>query len=104
MIRALLCLPVIALAGCAGTAVYSVQPFFEPNTGKIVCCQASAQNGKDISSLTFDLSMLPNNTVTVHFQESGVGATAPLTAQGAVISNVATAAGNTAAAIVKLTP
>lgn len=105
MIRAALALAVAcALSACAGTAVYSVQPFYEPDTGKIVCCQASATNGKDIQSLTFDLSMQPNNTVTVHFQETGVGATAPLTAQGAVISNVATAAGNTAAAIVKLAP
>lgn len=104
MIRALLCLAPLALAGCAGTAIYSVQPFYEPNTGKIICCQATAQNGKDISSLTFDLSMSPGNTMTVHFSELGVGATAPLTAQGAVISNVATAVGNTAAAVIKVTP
>jgi hypothetical protein len=104
MIRALLCLAPLALSACAGVATYSVQPFYESNTGKVICCQATARNGKDISSLTFDLSMAPNNTMTVHFSETGVGATAPLTAQGAVISNVATAVGNTAAAIVKIAP
>jgi hypothetical protein len=93
-----------SLGGCAGTAIYSVQPFYEPNTGKVICCQATAQNGKDISALTFDLSMAPNNTVTVHFTETGVGATQPLTAQGAVISNVATAVSNAAAAAIKVTP
>lgn len=105
MIRATLVLLVAAAcAGCAGTATYSVKPFYEPNLQKMVCCEALAINGKDISALTFDLTTSAENVVTVHFQETGVGATAPLNAQGAVISNVAVAAGNTAAAIVKLTP
>ncbi|KDR41580.1 hypothetical protein [Caballeronia glathei] len=81
-----------------------MKPFYEPNTKQIICCEASAQNGKDISSLTFDLSMAPDSTVTVHFAENGVGATAPLNAQGAVISNVAGAASNAAAAAIKLAP
>jgi len=102
MIRAaLLCL---ALAGCAGTSHYTVEPFVEPTSGKLICCRAEAFSGKDVNSLTFDLSMAPGNTITVHFAEAGVGATQPLTAQGAVISNVATAVGNTAAAVVKLAP
>lgn len=104
MIRALLCLSVVALSGCAGQAAYSVRPFYEPNLQKMVCCEALAINSKDISSLSFDLAIDQGGTVTAHFVESGVGATAPMTAQGAVISNVATAAGNAAAAIVKLTP
>jgi hypothetical protein len=94
----------LILYGCAGTARYSVKPFFDPNTQKMVCCEAIAFSGKDVSSLSFDLSLLPDSTVTVHFNETGVGATAPVTAQGAVISNVANAAGQAAAAIVKLTP
>lgn len=104
MIRAALVLMAASLSGCAGTATYSVKPFYEPNLQKMVCCEALAINGKDISALTFDLTTSAENVVTVHFQETGVGATAPLTAQGAVISNVATAVGNTAAAVVKLTP
>lgn len=104
MIRAAIVLLVALCAGCAGTATYSVKPFYEPNLQKMVCCEAIAFNGKDIAALSFDLTTSAENVVTVHFQETGVGATAPMTAQGAVISNVATAAGNAAAAIVKLTP
>lgn len=92
------------LSACAGTAHYTVEPYYEPTLQKLVCCRAEAFSGKDVSAVTFDLSMQPGGSITVHFTETGVGATAPLTAQGAVISNVATAAGNTAAAIVKLAP
>lgn len=105
MIRAALALALVALlGGCAGTARYSVRPFYEPHLGRMVCCAATAENGKDIASLQLDLAKAPDGTVTVHFQEAGVGATAPLTAQGAVISNVANAVGKTAEAVVKLTP
>jgi hypothetical protein len=94
----------LCLTGCAGTATYSVKPFYEPNLQKMVCCEAIAFNGKDISTLSFDLTTSVEGVVTVHFSETGVGATAPVTAQGAVISNVANAAGQAAAAIVKLSP
>lgn len=104
MIRALLRLSIVALSGCAGQAAYSVRPFYEPNLKKMVCCEAVAVNSKDISALTFDLTTSADGPVVVHFAETGVGATAPTAAQGAIISNVATAAGNAAAAIVKLTP
>lgn len=101
MKAALLCL---LLTGCAGTATYSVKPFYEPNLQKMVCCEAIAFNGKDISALSFDLTTAPSGVVTVHFQETGVGATAPMTAQGAVVSNVATAVSNAAAAAIKIAP
>jgi hypothetical protein len=104
MIRAALVLCVAALSGCAGQAAYSVKPFYEPNLQKMVCCEALAINSKDISSLSFDLAIDQGGTVAAHFVETGVGATAPVTAQGAIISSVATAASNAAAAIVKLTP
>jgi hypothetical protein len=104
MIRAALVICAAALSGCAGQAAYSVKPFYEPNLKTMVCCEAIALNSKDIATLQFDLSIAPAGTVTAHFTETGVGATAPVAAQGAVISNVATAAGNAAAAIVKLTP
>lgn len=104
MIRALLCLALVALSGCAGTATYSVKPFYEPNLKKMVCCEALAINGKDISALQFDLTTSTDGVVIVHFQETGVGATAPVTAQGAVVSNVATAVSNAAAAALKVTP
>jgi hypothetical protein len=93
-----------ALSGCAGQAAYSVRPFYEPTTQKMVCCEAIALNSKDIGALSFDISIDQSGAVTAHFTETAVGATAPVTAQGAVVSNVATAAANAAAAIVKLTP
>lgn len=104
MIRALLCLLIVGLSGCAGQAAYSVRPFYEPNTKTMVCCEALAVNSKDISSLSFDLTTSADGPVVVHFAETGVGATAPTAAQGAVISNVATAVSNAAAAALKVTP
>lgn len=94
----------IPLAGCAGTARYSVEPFYEPTLKQMVCCRAEAFSGKDVSSLTFDLSMAPGNTITVHFSELGVGATAPITAQSQATAAVAGAVSNAAAAAIKLAP
>jgi hypothetical protein len=103
MIRAALALCLL-LCGCAGTASYAVRPFYEPNTKQMVCCEAIAINSKDVGALSFDLSTQPGGAVTVHFTENGVGATAPMTAQGAVVSNVAGAVSNAAAAIIKVSP
>ncbi|KVO11705.1 hypothetical protein [Burkholderia ubonensis] len=94
----------VLLSGCAGTATYSVRPFYEPGVGRMVCCEAIAFNGKDIATLSLDVVMSQDGTVTIHFQESGVGATAPAAAQGAVVSNVAAAVSNAAAAAIKLSP
>ncbi|WP_157649152.1 hypothetical protein [Burkholderia ubonensis] len=94
----------VLLSGCAGTATYSVRPFYEPGVGRMVCCEAIAFNGKDIAALALDVTTSPDGVVTVHFQESGVGATAPAAAQGAVVSNVAAAVSNAAAAAIKLSP
>jgi hypothetical protein len=94
----------LLLSGCAGTSTYSVRPFYEPSLGRMVCCEAVAFNGKDISALQLDVTTSPDGLVTVHFQESGVGATAPVAAQGAVVSNVATAVSNAAAAAIKFSP
>ncbi len=98
---ALLCL---ALTGCAGNATFSVRPFHDPDTGAMECCQFSAMDWRDIGSLTIDASKSADGSIVVHYSASAIGATAPTQAQGAVISNVAAAAGNTAAAIVKLAP
>lgn len=59
---------------------------------------------RDIGALNIDASKSADGSIVVHYSANAIGATAPLNAQGAVISNVATAAGNTAAAIVKLAP
>ncbi|MBR8182075.1 hypothetical protein KDW54_06640 [Burkholderia ambifaria] len=94
--KALAVLLLAGLSGCAGTAHYTVSPFYDPELGRMVCCRAEAFSGKDVNSVSFDLAMQPGGAITVHFAESGVGATAPLNAQGAVISNVAAAASNVA--------
>ena len=92
----------LLLSACAGTASYSVHPFYEPNLKKMVCCAAEASNSKDIATLSFDLSTATDGVVTVHFNETGVGATAPITAQGAVTSAVAAAISNTAISAAKI--
>ncbi|KVP76939.1 hypothetical protein WJ94_16140 [Burkholderia ubonensis] len=94
----------VLLSGCAGTATYSVRPFYDAAAGRMVCCEAIAFNGKDIAALALDVTTSPDGVVTIHFQESGVGATAPAAAQGAVVSNVAAAVSNAAAAAIKLSP
>jgi hypothetical protein len=103
MIRAALaCACAIALAGCAGTAHYSVSPFYEPALGRMVCCRAEATNSKDISSLQFDLAEQPGGAVTVHFTEMGVVATAPIKAEGATTTAVAGAVSNAAISAAKI--
>ncbi|RQS29387.1 MULTISPECIES: hypothetical protein [unclassified Burkholderia] len=102
MIRRVIAAAAVAsVAGCAGTATYSVRPVYDAAAGRFICCEAIAFNGKDIAALQLDVATSPYGTVTVHFQESAVGATAPTAAQGAVVSNVATAIGNAAAAAAK---
>lgn len=104
MMRAALALLLaVALQGCAGTAHYVVQPFYDTGAQRMVCCRAEAFSGKDVAAVTFDLSMQPGGAVSVHFTESGVGATAPITAQGQVTTAVAGAVSNAAAAAIKLT-
>ncbi len=88
------------LSGCAGIATYSVRPFYDTTSQKVICCEAIITNGKDIATVNVDITRT-NDTYTIHFQESGVGATAPVTAQGAVVSNVATAISNTAVSAAK---
>jgi hypothetical protein len=99
---ALVLLGTVACAGCAGTATYSVKPFYEPNLQKMVCCEALAINGKDISALTFDLTTSAENVVTVHFQETGVNATAPIAANAVTASAVAGAVSNAAISAAKI--
>ncbi|RIJ85025.1 hypothetical protein RSP822_18345 [Ralstonia solanacearum] len=91
----------LPLAGCAGQAAYSVRPFYEEHLQRMVCCEAMASNSKDIASLSFDLATQPEGIVTVHFSESGVGATAPIQANTAAVSAVAGAVTATANAASK---
>lgn len=101
MTRVALLLPAILLSGCIGVARYAVKPYYEPNTKTVICCEAIAENGKDIASLTFDLSEAPDKTITVHFSESGVSATAPIAANAVTASAVSTAISNVAVTAAK---
>ncbi|MGF6963040.1 hypothetical protein OKW43_000045 [Paraburkholderia sp. WC7.3g] len=92
------------LGGCAGSATFSVRPYTDPATGKVECCEVSTMDWRDIGTLNIDATKGADGAIVVHYSAAAIGATAPLNAQGTVISNVATAAGNTAAAIVKLAP
>lgn len=101
MIRAaLLCL---ALTGCAGQATYDVRPFYDEASKQVLCCAASIANGKDISSVTVHVQKTADG-YTLDFSETGVGATAPITAQSQATTAVAGAVSSAAAAAIKLAP
>lgn len=103
MIRAALaCVAGLGLSACAGTAHYTVAPFYDPGAQRMVCCRAEAFSGKDVSAVTFDLSMQPGGSITVHFTEQGVGATAPIIAQSQTVGAVAGAISNTAISAAKI--
>jgi hypothetical protein len=91
----------IPLAGCAGQAAYSVKPFYSPELGKMVCCEASVSSSRDIATVTVDAAKTGDD-YRIHFSETGVSATAPIQAQGVTTSAVAGAVSNAAAAVIKL--
>lgn len=92
MIRTLLCLgAVLALSGCAGIATYDVKPFFDAAAGKEVCCEVVVSNGKDISTVSAHYTKTGDD-YTVDLTETGVVASAPISANGATVSAVAGAA------------
>lgn len=95
---AVLCL---SLSACAGTAHYTVSPFYDAGAQRMVCCRAEAFSGKDVSAVTFDLAMQPGGAITVHFNEQGVGATVPIQANTAAVSAIAGAVTATANAAAK---
>lgn len=97
---ALLCLAPLALAGCAGTASYSVRPFYEPNTKQMVCCEAVVESSRDIQSVTVD-AVKTGADYQIHFTESGVSSSAPIAANTAAVSAVAGAVTATANAAAK---
>jgi hypothetical protein len=98
MKAALLCL---ALTGCAGQAMYDVRPFYDQASKQVLCCAASITNGKDISSVSVHVQKTPDG-YALDFSETGVGATAPITAQSQATTAVAGAVSNAAAAVIKL--
>ncbi|CAE6837845.1 hypothetical protein [Paraburkholderia nemoris] len=100
MIRALLCIALLALAGCAGEATYDVRPFYDAASKQVICCAASISNGKDISSVTVHVQKTADG-YQLDFAETGVGATAPIAANTAAVSAVAGAVTSAAGAAAK---
>jgi hypothetical protein len=94
---AVLCL---GLSACAGAASYSVKPFYSPELGKMVCCEAAVSSSRDIASVTVD-AVKTGDDYQIHFSESGVSATAPIQANTAAVSAIAGAVTATANAAAK---
>ncbi|WP_434663410.1 hypothetical protein P5W99_24300 [Paraburkholderia sp. A3BS-1L] len=90
----------LCLTGCAGQATYDVRPFYDEASKQVLCCAASITNGKDISSVNVHVQKTPDG-YTLDFSETGVGATAPITAQSQATTAVATAVSNVAVTAAK---
>lgn len=100
MIRALLCLMPLALSGCIGISTYEIHPYYETSTGQEICCAVSIRSGRDVQNAAVDVVKYPDGTITAHYTESGVSASAPIAANAVTASAVAgavTAAANVAA-------
>lgn len=90
------CASVVGLAACVsmtgcgfpGISTYDIHPYYEAATGQEVCCAAVITSGRDVSSATVDITKTADNTVTVHFTEAGVSATAPIAANAVTASAV----------------
>ena len=101
MIRASLACVAVALSGCAGQATYQVRPFYSPELHKMVCCEAAVSSSRDIASVTVD-AVKTGDDYQIHFSESGVSATSPITAQSQTVGAVACAISNTAISAAKI--
>ncbi|WP_353192093.1 hypothetical protein [Pandoraea pnomenusa] len=100
MIRvALACVVGLLLAACAGNARYEVRPFYDA-AGRLVCCQASVSSSKDVGAVTVRVTNTPEG-FTLDFAETGVSASAPITAGGGIASSISSAVANAAAAAIK---
>lgn len=98
---AVACVAGLILAACTGTARYEVRPFYD-SAGRLVCCQASVSSSKDVGAVTVRVSNTSNG-FTLDFAETGISASAPITAGGGVASSISSAVTSAAAAAIKLT-
>ncbi|WP_331693465.1 hypothetical protein [Pandoraea sputorum] len=102
MIRvAVACVAGLMLAGCAGTARYEVRPFYDA-AGRLVCCQASVSSSKDVGAVTVRVTNTTEG-FTLDFTETGVSASAPITAGGGIASSITSAVTSAAAAAIRIT-
>jgi len=99
--RLIALLLVAMLAGCAGIATYDVKPFYDAAAGKEVCCEVTVTNGKDISTVSAHYAKTGDD-YTVDLTETGVVATAPITANAVTASAVAGAVSNAAISAAKI--
>lgn len=94
----------LALAGCAGQSQYTIRPYTDPVTGRVLCCEATVQSSRDVGTVSVHATKQPDGSLTLDFREQDVSASKPITAQSADVGAVAGAVSNTAAAVIKLTP
>ncbi len=97
MKRAAIVLLALALASCA---TYSIKPFYDPGAQKVICCEASVTNSKNIATVNF-FATESNGTYIVHFVETGVSASAPIAAAAIAASDVSAAVTATAITVGK---
>lgn len=99
MIRApFACLGALLLAACAGNASYEVRPFFD-SAGRLICCEASVSSSKDVGTVTVRVTNTTEG-FTLDFAETGVSASAPITAGGGIASSISAAVTSAAAAAI----
>lgn len=99
--KVLITLTCLLLCGCAGVASYSIKPFYDPISQRVICCEANVTNGKDIASITVDVSKTGDN-YALHLHERGVNASSPIEEQSKTVSSVAGAVSNVAETAAKL--
>lgn len=97
----LLALP---LAGCGlpGISTYEIHPYYEQATGQEVCCAVRVTSGRDVQQATIDVTKSADGSITAHYTESGVSATAPLAANASAVVATAGAVSNVAVTAAKL--
>jgi hypothetical protein len=96
-----------SIAGCvnlyAGIARYDIKPFYDAQSNRILCCEATVTSGKNVGQITAHVTKVGDN-YTFDIVESDVNASTSIAASGQVASSVAaavTGAAVTAAKLVK---
>ncbi|MCP4392753.1 MAG: hypothetical protein GY804_00520 [Alphaproteobacteria bacterium] len=67
------------LSGCAGKAAYQAKPI--SINGKIVCCEITIDNSKDIELVEVIYESTENGNTKLHIKEAGVKTNAAIASQ-----------------------
>jgi hypothetical protein len=96
-------MPVLALvlSGCAGIASYTIEPFTDTATGKLICCKAVVLDGQDKAAVNVAVQNNADGTFNLSFSETSVSASLPMTANAQTASAVAGAVTSAANAAVQ---